>query len=117
MGRRKAKYKREEAAAVDVAAEPERTPKRIAADISEQTPHTSFGGVPLYYEDLNFTCVDCGREEVWTAEQQKWWYETAKGYIFSKAIRCRACRNALRAAHGGTRRQSHRDRRQGREDA
>lgn len=49
-----------------------------------------------YYEDLPFTCRDCGKEEVWTATQQKWWYEIAKGDVFTSASRCRACR---RKAH------------------
>ncbi|MFI4875628.1 MAG: zinc-ribbon domain containing protein [Blastopirellula sp. JB062] len=42
-------------------------------------------------------CVDCGTEEVWTAMQQKWWYEVMKGAIHSRAIRCRACRRKRRA--------------------
>lgn len=70
---------------------------RIAADLSQQAPNNSYGGVPLYYEDTPFTCVDCGKEEVWTAEQQKWWYEVAKGPIYSRAVRCRDCRRARRA--------------------
>ncbi|HLX62815.1 MAG TPA: zinc-ribbon domain containing protein [Planctomycetota bacterium] len=45
-----------------------------------------------YYLDEEFTCQDCGKTEVWTAAQQKWWYEVAKGYIWTSAIRCRACR-------------------------
>lgn len=30
-----------------------------------------------YYIDKRFTCAKCGTEEVWTAAQQKWWYEVA----------------------------------------
>lgn len=97
--RRIPRYVRDEAAA-----------KRIAADLSQQAPNNSYSP-PLYYEDREFTCVDCGREEVWTAGQQKWWYEVAKGPIFSTAIRCRACRQRLRAAHRGTPRQDHASRR------
>jgi hypothetical protein len=33
---------------------------------------------------------------VWTAKQQKWWYETAHGHIESRAVRCLACRRARR---------------------
>lgn len=65
---------------------------RIQADLTKQAPNNSYGGVPLYYEDQPFTCVDCGKEEVWTAEQQQWWYEVAKGSIYSRAVRCRECR-------------------------
>jgi hypothetical protein len=48
--------------------------------------------LPLFYVDKPFTCRDCGKHEVWTATQQKWWYEVAKGHIDSTAVRCRACR-------------------------
>ena len=99
MARRKPRYQKEAEA-----------PRGIPADISQQAPHTSWGGVPLVYYDKPFECIDCGREEVWTAEQQKWWYETAKGYIFSTAIRCHECRQRIRESHGGTPRRSHQDR-------
>lgn len=49
-----------------------------------------------YYRDEAFCCTDCGVEGVWTAKQQKWWYEVAKGGIFTKANRCRACRRRER---------------------
>lgn len=54
-----------------------------------------------YYEDLAFDCRDCGARQVWTAEQQQWWYETAKGYVYSTAVRCLACRRQRRQMHGG----------------
>jgi hypothetical protein len=49
-----------------------------------------------FYADQPFECVDCGKAEVWTAEQQKWWYEVAKGDAFTTARRCRACRRRKR---------------------
>jgi hypothetical protein len=86
-------------------------PRQIQADISQQAPYSGFSGVRLYYEDKEFTCDDCGEVVVWTAEDQKWWFETAKGHVFSSAKRCLRCRQLLRANHGGTPRKSHRDRR------
>jgi predicted RNA-binding Zn-ribbon protein involved in translation (DUF1610 family) len=68
---------------------------RIPADTSQQAPNNSYSP-KLFYEDMPFVCVDCGKDEIWTAKQQKWWYEVAKGNIQSTAVRCRACRNALR---------------------
>lgn len=50
-----------------------------------------------YYEDQPFRCKDCGAEEVWTARQQKWWYEVAGGNFDSRAVRCKACRIKERA--------------------
>ena len=49
-----------------------------------------------YYSDQPFDCIDCGKSEVWTAQQQKWWYEVAKGDIFTIARRCRDCRRKER---------------------
>lgn len=69
---------------------------RISADLSKQAPNNSYSPL-LFYEDTPFVCVDCGKEEIWTAKQQQWWYEVAKGSIYSGAIRCRACRQARRA--------------------
>ncbi len=50
-----------------------------------------------YYEDTAFNCKDCGKEEVWRATQQKWWYEVAKGSANATAVRCRSCRKIERA--------------------
>ncbi len=63
----------------------------IMADLSKQAPNNSYSP-PTEYRDTEFTCVDCGKEEVWTAQQQQWWYEVAKGPINGRAIRCRDCR-------------------------
>jgi hypothetical protein len=82
---------------------------RIMANLAAQAKNNSYDP-PLYYEDLPFKCEDCGNEEVWTARQQQWWYEVAKGPILSRAIRCRECRKKLRAQHGGTPRRSHSER-------
>lgn len=57
-----------------------------------------------FYSDRPFECMDCGKAEVWTATQQKWWYETAKGYVFSTARRCRACRRKERERRAEARR-------------
>lgn len=75
-----------------------RPPSRriIPADHSKQAPNNSYDG-RSFYEDMQFVCVDCGKEDVWTAEQQQWWYEVAKGSIYSVAKRCRSCRQARRA--------------------
>ena len=63
-------------------------------------PNNSYGAPDFvrrgYYVDIPFRCVDCGKDEVWTGAQQKWWYEVAKGFVYSSAIRCRACRRKER---------------------
>jgi hypothetical protein len=35
--------------------------------------------------------------EIWTAAQQRWWYEVAQGEVWTVAVRCRACRQRERA--------------------
>ena len=67
----------------------------IAADLEKQAPNNSYSP-PLFYIDRPFRCVDCGKEEVWTASQQKWYYEVAKGPIYAHAVRCRPCRQKHR---------------------
>jgi transcription elongation factor Elf1 len=59
-----------------------------------------------FYIDTPFTCKDCGKEEAWTATQQKWWYEVAKGDVSSHAIRCRPCRRRYREEQAEHRKRS-----------
>lgn len=49
-----------------------------------------------YYVNEPFVCKDCGKPEVWTATQQKWWYEVVKGHADTRAVRCRPCRRKER---------------------
>jgi hypothetical protein len=53
------------------------------------------GSVRDFYEDREFTCRDCGKE-VWTATDQKLWFEEVGGSPYSGANRCAACRAAKR---------------------
>lgn len=69
--------------------------RRITADLTKQVPSDTMAP-PLFYEDTPFVCAECGNEEVWTAEQQQWWYEVAQGSIYSCATRCHDCRKARR---------------------
>ncbi len=59
-------------------------------------PNNSYG-VPDFvhcgfYMDRPFICKHCGMPQVWTAKQQHWWYELAKGDVWQIAVLCRACR-------------------------
>jgi hypothetical protein len=69
----------------------------VAADPTQLAHCNTYGLLPVFYRDQPFVCRDCGSEEVWTAKQQKWWYELAKGHIDSFAVRCRACRAVEKA--------------------
>ena len=63
-------------------------------------PNNSYGAPDFvyrgYYVDRPFRCIDCGKEEIWTGTQQKWWYEIAKGFVYTTAVRCRLCRRKKR---------------------
>jgi Probable zinc-ribbon domain len=56
------------------------------------------------YAPVEFTCKECGKAEVWTPAQQKWWYEIAKGEVGSTAVRCRPCRRRERDRQAEARR-------------
>jgi hypothetical protein len=64
----------------------------VLANHAELAHNNTYGPLPMFYVDKLVVCRDCDAEEVWTAEQQKWWYEVAKGNINSEAVKCRACR-------------------------
>lgn len=66
---------------------------RLAPDNSYDAPDFVGRG---YYLNIPFVCKDCGKHEVWTARQQKWWYEVAKGGVWTTAVRCRPCRRQER---------------------
>ena len=68
-------------------------PELLAADGRYVPPDFVARG---YYLDRPFDCRDCGKTELWTATQQKWWYETAKGGVRTRAVRCRPCRRRER---------------------
>ena len=70
----------------------------VAADRSQQVPNNSYDAPPTYYVDLEFKCCDCKTLETWTGKQQKWYYEVAKGALYASAVRCRACRDKVKAA-------------------
>jgi hypothetical protein len=60
--------------------ESNRIPKRaVAADPEKLWHDNTYGPRPLYYLDVPFSCIDCGKSEVWTAAQQKWWLRGGEG--------------------------------------
>lgn len=57
-----------------------------------------------YYLDLPFNCAGCNSPEIWKAAQQKWWYEEAKGGLWTTAKFCRTCRYRERTRRAESRR-------------
>jgi hypothetical protein len=90
---------------LDVRGDPHFWPEgAVAADAAELAHNHTYSPFPLFYVDKAFTCRDCGRAELWTGKQQKWWYEIAKGSINSTAVRCRPCRRLERVRRDEARR-------------
>jgi hypothetical protein len=75
---------------------------------AQLAPNNSYGAPDFvrrgFYVDRPFRCVDCGKAEVWTGTQQKWWYEVAKGFVYTTAVRCRLCRRKQRERSAESRR-------------
>jgi hypothetical protein len=67
-------------------------PGAILADTSRQARGSSRGARREFYVEVEFTCRDCGIEDAWTPQQQKWFYEVAKGSLYVTATRCQECR-------------------------
>lgn|SRR5574341_953419 len=72
-------------------------PGAVMADHAELAHNNTYALLPKFYVDRAIVCRQCGTEEVWPAERQKWWYEVAKGNINTKAILCRSCRESKKA--------------------
>jgi hypothetical protein len=49
-----------------------------------------------WYVDATFVCRDCGREFVFTASEQRFWYEDRQFFVNSLPKRCVECRKADR---------------------
>jgi hypothetical protein len=73
----------------------------VRVNATALAPNNSYGVPDFvergYYTDEPFKCASCGTDQVWTAWQQKWWFEIAKGYAYSTAKLCRPCRRREQA--------------------
>lgn len=64
-------------------------PENLRPTNSYGTPEFVVRG---FYVDMPFACKACDKPQIWTANQQKWWYESAKGDVWTIAVLCRPCR-------------------------
>lgn len=58
--------------------------------------------------DAKLTCQDCGRSFVFSAAEQRHWYETLKFWVQSRPKQCLACRRVRRAQRREARKQQDR---------
>ena len=101
----------EEASAKAKQAERERAAllkMHVGVNVESLAPTGSYGTPDFvergFYVDKPFVCKDCGKHEVWSEGQQKWWYEIAKGDVWTTATRCLACRRKERERRNEARR-------------
>ena len=101
MARRQVRRERERIARLPAPAPVPPRPRGSVLVDASQLAHRGFSWPAFmqrgYYIDTWYACVDCGKHEVWSAAQQKWWYETAKGNLDSIAVRCKPCRVTRRS--------------------
>lgn len=80
---------------------------KVLVNSDNLRPSNSYGTpdfvVRGFYEDKPFSCTACGAAQVWRATQQKWWYESAKGDVWTTAVLCRPCRARERARKAAAR--------------
>jgi hypothetical protein len=69
-------------------------PGAVRADMSRQV--FGLGGPLIFYIDRTRTCCRCGKEFVFRADEQRYWYETLRFTLDSVAIRCASCRRESR---------------------
>jgi predicted transposase YbfD/YdcC len=79
-------------------------PGAVLADQAELAHNNTCDLLPKFYVDRAIVCRQCGTEEVWPAERQKWWYEVAKSNINTDAVLCRSCREFKKAQKAEARR-------------
>jgi Probable zinc-ribbon domain len=105
---RRAAIKAKETEPHKTTANPPRPFGTVPVNEERLAPYKSYGAPDYvyrgFYVDRPFTCGKCGKEEIWTATQQKWWYEVAKGYVYSAAKYCRPCRRKEQARRAEARR-------------
>jgi hypothetical protein len=51
-----------------------------------------------FYVDIQRTCLDCRRDFIFFALEQRYWYETRGFYVDSDCVRCVQCRHKRRVA-------------------
>lgn len=71
----------------------------VGADMTKHATHNAYSP-KFWYRDEWFACSDCGKSEKWTAQAQRWWYEVARGAIYTQAVRCLPCRRGWREKSG-----------------
>lgn len=76
----------------DPAFKPELPRHAVEGDVARQIYCVAHDVPKYFYVDEQKTCVQCRQSFVFSAEEQKFWYESLQFNFNSTAIRCRNCR-------------------------
>lgn len=69
----------------------------LAADVSRQAPATLH---VTHYYDVKRECRDCGRRFIFSAREQKYWYEELGFPLEADCVRCIICRRKQQGLAG-----------------
>ena len=69
-------------------------PQNALAANPDAQNHQGGYSAKFYYQDIHYTCAGCGRPGVWTAQQQKKYFEVQKGNIYNEPKWCYKCHSS-----------------------
>ena len=73
---------------------PELPDGAVRGDIRKQVFCCAFPH--FYYVDITETCIQCHEDFVFSAREQKYWYERLQFNLYARAVRCPTCRRRQR---------------------
>lgn len=71
----------------------------VRGDVRKQNYCPAHHTPKYFYVDEDRQCIQCGRDFIFQAQEQKYWYETLKFNFSSIPIRCLHCRRERRSDH------------------
>jgi hypothetical protein len=69
----------------------------VRGDVRKQNLCFACHAPQYFYVDQHKVCIQCGQDFVFSADEQKFWFETLGFYGTSVAIRCQDCRRKKRS--------------------
>lgn len=73
-------------------------PENALAGDPDKQHHSGGYSAKLYYQDIHYICAGCGKPGIWTAQQQKKYFEEQKGNIYNEPKWCYDCHSKRMAA-------------------
>jgi hypothetical protein len=58
----------------------------------ERSTHANTCSPAVFYQDIEFVCIDCGKPDFWAAGSQQHYFEVSKASPYKRPKRCYDCR-------------------------